>query len=32
MEWAKEDSFFHNEAQELKEGFMRQNIPVRVLF
>lgn len=32
MEWAKEDSFFINEAQELKEGFMRQKIPVRVLF
>ena len=32
MEWAKEDYFFLNEAQKLKEGFMRQNIPVRVLF
>jgi hypothetical protein len=32
MEWAKEDPFFLHKAEELKEGFVRQNIPVQVLF
>jgi DNA repair photolyase len=32
MGWAKEDYFFLNNAGELKDGFVRQNIPVRVLF
>lgn len=32
MEWAKEDPFFIQNAEELKEGFERKGIPVRVLF
>ena len=32
MEWAKEDSFFIQKAQELKAGFERKNIPVQILF
>ena len=32
MEWAKEDPFFIQKAEELKEGFKRKGIPVRVLF
>jgi hypothetical protein len=32
MEWAKEDSFFIQKAEELREGFIRRNIPVQVLF
>jgi DNA repair photolyase len=32
MEWAKEDPFFLHKAEELKKGFIRQNIPVQVLF
>jgi len=32
MGWAKEDSFFIQKAEELKEGFLRQNIPVQVVF
>ena len=32
LEWAKENSFFVQQAEELKEGFERKGIPVRVLF
>jgi DNA repair photolyase len=32
LEWAKEDSFFLHKANELSEGFRKQNIPVQVLF
>ncbi|OPY86847.1 MAG: Radical SAM superfamily protein [Syntrophus sp. PtaU1.Bin208] len=32
LEWAKEDSFFFQKAQELKEGFERKGISVEVLF
>jgi len=32
MGWAKEDSFFIQKAEELKKGFLRQNIPVHVVF
>ena len=32
MGWAKEDSFFIQKAEEFKEGFLRQNIPVQVVF
>ncbi|MBU1965212.1 MAG: radical SAM protein [Proteobacteria bacterium] len=32
MDWAKEDPFFIEGAEELKEGFKKQGIPVRVLF
>jgi hypothetical protein len=32
MEWAKEDFFFIQKAEELREGFIRRNIPVQVLF
>ena len=32
MGWAKEDSFFSQKAEELKEGFSRQGIPVQVVF
>jgi hypothetical protein len=32
MEWAKEEPFFIQTAEELKEGFERKGIPVRVLF
>ena len=32
LEWAKEDPFFIQKAEELKEGFKRKGIPVRVLF
>ncbi len=32
LEWAKEDSFFFQKAQALKEGFERKGIPVEVLF
>ena len=32
MAWAKEDPFFLHKAEELKKGFIRQNIPVQVLF
>jgi DNA repair photolyase len=32
MGWAKEDFFFIQKAEELREGFIRRNIPVQVLF
>jgi len=32
MEWAKEDPFFLHKAEELKNAFIRRNIPVQVLF
>jgi DNA repair photolyase len=32
MEWAKEAAFFLHKAEEMKEGFIRRNIPVQVLF
>jgi DNA repair photolyase len=32
LEWAKEDSFFIQNAEELKEGFEKKGIPVQVLF
>jgi hypothetical protein len=32
LEWAKEDSFFIHKANELREGFRKQRIPVQVLF
>jgi hypothetical protein len=32
MEWAKEDTFLVQQAEKLKEGFTRRNIPVQVLF
>jgi hypothetical protein len=32
MGWAKEAHFLVQKAEQLKEGFIRQNIPVRVLF
>ena len=32
LEWAKEGPFFIQQAEELKEGFERKGIPVRVLF
>jgi DNA repair photolyase len=32
MEWAKEAPFFIQKAEELKEGFIRQGIPVQVFF
>ncbi len=32
LEWAKEDPFFIQKAEELKEGFERKGIPVQVLF
>jgi len=32
MEWAKEDPFFIQKAEELKEKFIKQNIPVQVFF
>jgi DNA repair photolyase len=32
MEWAREDLFFIQTAEELKEGFRRKDIPVQVLF
>ncbi|MBP1611033.1 MAG: Radical superfamily protein, partial [Acidobacteria bacterium] len=32
MEWAKEEPFFIQSAEELKEGFERNGISVRVLF
>jgi DNA repair photolyase len=32
MGWAKEDSFFIQKAEELRERFIRRNIPVQVLF
>jgi DNA repair photolyase len=32
MEWAKEDPFFIQKAEELKEGFEKKGIPVQVLF
>jgi DNA repair photolyase len=32
LEWAKEDSFFIQEAEELKKGFEVKGIPARVLF
>ena len=32
LEWAKEEPFFLQQAEELKEGFERKGIPIRVLF
>lgn len=32
MEWAKEDPFFFQTGEEMKEGFEKKGIPVRVLF
>ena len=32
LEWAKEDPFFIQNAEELKDGFERKGIPVQVLF
>lgn len=32
LQWAKEDYFFIQTAEELKEGFEKKGIPVRVLF
>jgi DNA repair photolyase len=32
MEWAKEDPFFFQTGEEMKEGFKKKGIPVRVLF
>ena len=32
MEWAREDQFFIQRADQLKQGFIRQNIPVQVVF
>ena len=32
MEWAKEEPFFLQEAEELERGFERQGIPVQVLY
>ena len=32
LEWAKEDPFFIQKAEELKEGFKKKGIPVQVLF
>ena len=32
LEWAKEDPFFIQTAEELKEGFETKGIPVQVLF
>lgn len=32
LEWAKEDPFFILTAEELKEGFEKNSIPVQVLF
>jgi DNA repair photolyase len=32
MGWAKEDTFLVQQAEKLKEGFTRRNIPVQVLF
>ena len=32
LEWSKEDPFFIQKAEELKEGFERKGIPVQVLF
>ena len=32
LEWAKEEHFFIQNAEELKEGFRRKGIPVQVLF
>jgi len=32
MEWAEEDTFLVQQAEKLKEGFTRRNIPVQVLF
>jgi len=32
LEWAKEDTFFLHKANELCEGFRKQNLSVRVLF
>jgi hypothetical protein len=32
MEWAKEDPFLIQQAEKLKEGLTRHNIPVQVLF
>jgi DNA repair photolyase len=32
MEWAREDSYLIQTAEELKEGFRRKDIPVQVLF
>jgi DNA repair photolyase len=32
MEWAQKDPFLIQQAEKLKEGFTRQNIPVQVVF
>ena len=32
LKWAQEDPFFVHKAEELKKEFIRQNIPVQVLF
>ncbi len=32
LKWAKESAFFIHKAEELKAGFHRRNVPVRVLF
>jgi DNA repair photolyase len=32
MEWAKEDTFLVQQAEKLREGFIRRNIPVQALF
>jgi DNA repair photolyase len=32
MEWAKEDPFFFQTGEEMKEGFEKKGIPVRMLF
>ena len=32
MEWAKEDSFFIQKAEELRKGFKSEGIPVQVVF
>ncbi len=32
MEWAKEDLFLIQQAEKLRDGFIRRNIPVQVLF
>jgi DNA repair photolyase len=32
LEWAREESFFIQQAEELENGFRRKGIPVRVLF
>jgi len=32
MEWAREDDFFNQKAEELNEGFKRKGVSVQVLF